>query len=67
MMFKVLILQRYYNIFGDQVEFQINDRMSFMRFLNLIIAGDVPDSKTVWQFRAHLIDLDLIETLVNLF
>ena len=33
MMFKVLILQRFYNISDDQVEYQINDRMSFMRFL----------------------------------
>ena len=38
-----------------------------MRFLNLTIADDVPDSKTVWYFRERLIDLDLIETLFNLF
>ena len=58
MMFKIMILQRYYNLSDDQVEFQINDRMSFtcalhevrgMRFLNLSIADDVPDSKTVWH------------------
>lgn len=67
MMFKVLILQRFYNISDDQVEYQINDRMSFMRFLNLTIADDVPDSKTVWHFRERLIDLDLIEPLFNLF
>ena len=30
MMFKILILQRYYNLSDDQVEYQINDRMSFM-------------------------------------
>ncbi|MFZ1749092.1 MAG: transposase, partial [Saprospiraceae bacterium] len=47
MMFKILILQRFYNLSDDQVEFQINDRMSFMRFLNITIADDVPDSKTV--------------------
>ena len=29
MMFKIMILQRYYNLSDDQVEFQINDRMSF--------------------------------------
>ena len=66
-MFKVLILQHFYNISDDQVECQINDRMSFMRFLNLTIADDVPDSKTVWYFREGLIDLDLIEPLFNLF
>ena len=44
-MFNILILQRYYNLSDDQVEFQINDRMSFMRFLNLSIADVIPDSK----------------------
>jgi IS5 family transposase len=67
MMFKILILQRYYNLSDDQVEYQINDRMSFMRFLNLSIADDIPDSKTVWHFREQLTDLDLSEELFALF
>jgi IS5 family transposase len=67
MMFKILILQRYYNLSDDQVEYQINDRMSFMRFLNLSIADDIPDSKTVWYFRERLIDLDIVEELFSLF
>ncbi|MBN2824756.1 MAG: transposase, partial [Campylobacterales bacterium] len=29
MLFKILILQRYYNLSDDQTEFQINDRTSF--------------------------------------
>jgi transposase len=44
--FKILILQRYYNLSDDHVEFQINDRLSFMRFLDLTIADDIPDSRT---------------------
>src|SRR6476619_772912 len=67
MMFKILILQRYYNLSDDQVEFQINDRMSFMRFLNLTISDDIPDSKTVWNFRQQIVDLDLVEKLFDLF
>ena len=67
LMFKVLILQRYYNLSDDQVEYQINDRLSFMRFLDLTIADDVPDSKTVWNFKEQLIDLDLIEPIFELF
>jgi len=31
--FKILILQRYYNLSDEQVEYHINDRMSFMRIL----------------------------------
>jgi len=67
MMFKIMILQRYYNLSDDQVEFQVNDRMSFMRFLNLSIADDIPDSKTVWHFRERLTDLDMVEELFALF
>lgn len=67
LMFKILILQRYYNLSDDQTEYQINDRMSFMRFLNLTIADDIPDSKTVWLFREQLINGDLIEPLFRLF
>jgi IS5 family transposase len=67
MMFKILILQRYYNLSDEQVEFQINDRMSFMRFLDLSIADDVPDSRTVWNFREQLTNLELVENIFFLF
>jgi len=67
MMFKIMIVQRFYNLSDDQVEFQINDRMSFMRFLDLSIADDIPDSTTIWNFRETLTDLDLVEELFNLF
>jgi len=67
LMFKILILQRYYNLSDDQVEYQINDRLSFMRFLNLTIADDIPDSKTVWHFREQITDLGLVEELFDLF
>lgn len=53
-MFKILILQRYYNLSDEQVEFQISDRMSFMRFLDLTIANDIPDSRTVCAFREQI-------------
>ena len=67
MMFKIIILQRYYNLSDDQVEYQINDRMSFMRFLDLKISDDIPDSKTVWNYRERLTDLGLVDELFALF
>lgn len=67
LMFKILILQRYYNLSDEQVEYQINDRMSFMRFLDLTIADDIPDSRTVWAFREKVIDLGLVEKIFALF
>jgi IS5 family transposase len=67
LMFKILILQRYYNLSDDQVEYQINDRMSFMRFLDLSIADDIPDGKTVWSFRERITDLGITEELFEVF
>lgn len=67
LMFKILILQRYYNLSDEQVEFQINDRMSFMRFLDLSISDDIPDSRTVWNFREQLTESGLVLSLFSLF
>lgn len=66
-MFKVLILQRYYNLSDEQLEYQINDRMSFMRFLALTLADDIPDSRTIWAFNERLTDLGLVKELFDLF
>lgn len=35
LMFKVLVLQHLYNLSGEQIEYQIRDRYSFCRFLDL--------------------------------
>jgi transposase, IS5 family len=67
MMFKVLILQRYYNISDDKTEFAILDRLSFMRFLGLTLSDRVPDAKTIWHFREKLIAAGVIEKLFELF
>ena len=67
LMFKIQILQRYYNLSDDQTEYQINDRMSFMRFLGLTISDDIPDSRTIWHFTETLTDLNLVKDLFDLF
>jgi len=46
MLLKALILQRLYDLSDEQLEFQINDRISFMRFLGLQLSDKVPDAKT---------------------
>jgi len=53
-MFKILVLQTLYTLSDDATEFQIRDRLSFMRFLDLGFEDPVPDAKTVWLFREHL-------------
>ena len=67
LMFKILILQRYYNVSDDKMEFQILDRLSFMRFLGLTLADKVPDAKTIWLFRDTLTEKNVTEKLFNLF
>ena len=67
LMFKVLILQRYYNIGDDKMEFAILDRLSFMRFLGLTLSDKVPDAKTIWLFREQLTKAGSIEKLFGLF
>ena len=67
LMFKILILQRYYNLSDEQTEFQIKDRLSFMDFLGLQIGDDVPDEKTIWLFKEQLKEKDLSKKLFELF
>ena len=49
-MFKVLLIKRLYNLSYEQTEYQINDRISFMRFLGLDLGSQVPDEKTIWVY-----------------
>ncbi len=67
MMFKVLILQRYYGLGDKQVEYQILDRNSFKNFLGLDTGDKVPDEKTVWLYRENLTNFGVIEELFNQF
>jgi len=67
LMFKVLVLQSLYNLSDDAMEFQIRDRLSFMRFLGLGLGARVPDAKTIWLFREQLREVELIEMLFARF
>jgi len=66
-MFKIMILQSLYNLSDDQIEFQVRDRLSFMRFLGLSLGDTVPDAKTVWLFREQLTEAKLIKKLFDQF
>lgn len=67
LMFKILILQRLYNLSDEQAEFQINDRHSFQRFLGLQLGSAVPDFSTVWLFREALTVADAIKPLFDTY
>ena len=54
LMFKILVLQKYYSLSEEETEFQILDRYSFQRFLGLDAGKKVPDKNTIWLFKERL-------------
>jgi transposase, IS5 family len=67
LMFKVLVLQTLHTLSDDQTEYQLRDRLSFMRFVGLALHDPVPDAKTIWLFREQLTRTGAIERLFRRF
>lgn len=67
LIFKILVLQTLYSLSDEQTEYQIKDRLSFMRFLGLSLSESVPDAKTIWLYRERLVQKGLIEKLFSTF
>jgi transposase len=67
LMFRILVLQALYSLSDEQVEFQLRDRLSFMRFAGLGLHQAVPDAKTVWLYREQLKQAGAIEGLFRRF
>ena len=64
---KCFILQSLYNLSDDAMEYQINDRLSFKRFLGLDPAQKSPDAKTFWLYRERLKGRQLDGAIFSLF
>lgn len=67
MMFKILVLQALYGLSDEQAEYQVRDRLSFMRFLGLGLGDRVPDRTTIWLFREALATAGAMEGLFARF
>jgi IS5 family transposase len=65
--FKMVVLQSLYNLSDEALEFQVRDRLSFMRFLGLDLHHAVPDATTIWLFREELVKAGKIDELFDLF
>ena len=61
LMFKMLVLQQWYNLADEGIEYPVCDRLSCRRFVELELDDRVPDAKTVWLFREGLKALRLVE------
>ena len=67
LMFKALVLQTLYTLSDDQAEYQIRDRLSFMRFVGLALHDAVPDAKTIWLYREQLVRAGAFDPLFARF
>jgi IS5 family transposase len=67
LMFKSLVLASLYNLSDEQLEFQIEDRRSFQRFIGLTDAKHAPDRNSFWLFRESLKEHQLTKTLFKAF
>ena len=63
LMIKILVLQGWYNISDEEIEFQIYDRLSFQQFLNY--PKNIPDYSTIWRFREELSEGDILDKIWN--
>ena len=63
----MLVLQALYNLSDDAMEYQLRDRLSYMRFIGLGLEDAVPDAKTLWLYREALAKAGAVEGLFTQF
>ena len=66
-MFKAIVLCELYNLSDEQFEYQLRDRLSFMRFLGLGLEDPAPDATTLWLYREQLVRAGLVDALFDAF
>ena len=64
-LFKMTLLQTWYNLSDYGIEEQVNDTLSFMRFCGLQLEDDVPDHSVVCRFRKALSESGAWEVLLE--
>ncbi len=65
MMFKILILQAWYDLSDEALEKQIARDLMFRRFIDLSLSENVPDHSSIWRFRQLLNTEKLLEPLLE--
>jgi transposase, IS5 family len=66
LLLRVMILQHIYGLSDPQAQEQLQDRLSFQKFVQLGANETVPDETPVCRFRQRLIDCGLHEQLLDL-
>ena len=62
-MFKLLLLQRWYELSDPGLEEALYDRISFIRFSGFSLGSTLPDHSTICRFRNTLMELGIYEKL----
>jgi transposase len=60
-LFKMLLIQRWYNLSDPGLEEAVDDRISFLRFTGFSLENSIPDETTICRFRNQLGKSDLFE------
>ena len=65
-MFKILLLQQWYNLSDPEAGFAVADRMVFQKFLGMFVSEPVPDETTICRFRNRVKQKELSERLFEI-
>ena len=63
----MLVLQQLDHISDEELEYQVNDRLSLIKFLGWTLSDSVPDATTIWLFRHQLKQQGQIDELFEQF
>jgi IS5 family transposase len=61
LLFKICLLQTWYGLSDYEVEDQVNDRISFSRFVGLSLEDKCPDNSVISRFRTELTEKNAYE------
>ena len=67
LMFKITMLMSWYNLSYNQAQYQINNRLDFMRFIGVEVGSKLPDENTIWDFKEALKRTSVDRVLSKLF
>lgn len=67
LMFKILLLKRYYGLGDTGIEYQIVDRTSFRKFLGISTVDEIPVDKTIWHYQEVLTNAGAFDKLFDDF
>src|SRR3989344_1913638 len=61
LMLKMIVIQSWYGISDEELEYQVADRISFQKFLGF--PNEIPDYSTVWRFREELAEDNTLDEI----